>query len=140
MEDAYRLTVAEASRLIRDGRLTPIRLLESVLGRIEELEPRVEAWVTLDEEGARASAEALTREAEEGDLRSPVHGIPVGVKDIYFTGGLRTTMGSPIYADYVPTFDAETVRLLREAGAVFPGMTAPASRSSLTVSASNVGT
>ena len=93
MEDAYRLTVAEASRLIRDGRLTPIRLLESVLGRIEELEPRVEAWVTLDEEGARASAEALTKEAEEGDLRSPVHGIPVGVKDIYFTGGLRTTMG-----------------------------------------------
>ncbi len=123
MEDAYRLTVAEASRLIRDGRLTPIRLLESVLGRIEELEPRVEAWVTLDEEGARASAEALTREAEEGDLRSLVHGIPVGVKDIYFTGGLRTTMGSPIYADYVPTFDAETVRLLREAGAVIPGKT-----------------
>ena len=123
MEDAYRLTVAEASRLIRDGRLTPIRLLESVLGRIEELEPRVEAWVTLDEEGARASAEALTKEAEEGDLRSPVHGIPVGVKDIYFTGGLRTTMGSPIYADYVPTFDAETVRLLREAGAVIPGKT-----------------
>lgn len=123
MRDAYRLTVAEASGLIGRGELTPSRLLESVLGRIRELEPGVEAWVTLDEEGARAAAGRLTREAEEGSLRSPVHGIPVGIKDIYFTEGLRTTMGSPLYGDYLPAYDAETVRLLREAGAVVPGKT-----------------
>jgi aspartyl-tRNA(Asn)/glutamyl-tRNA(Gln) amidotransferase subunit A len=123
MNDAYKLTMSEASRLIGRGELTPNRLLESVLGRIEELEPRVEAWVTLDEEGARAVAERLTREAEEGVLRSPVHGIPVGIKDIYFTEGMKTTMGSPIYGDFVPSFDAETVRLLKQAGAVIPGKT-----------------
>jgi aspartyl-tRNA(Asn)/glutamyl-tRNA(Gln) amidotransferase subunit A len=123
MREAYRLTIAEASSLIRRGELTPIQLLDSVLGRINELEPKVEAWVTLDEEGATASAEMLTKEAEEGSLRSPVHGIPVGIKDIYFTESLKTTMGSPLYGDYIPTHDAETVRLLREAGAIIPGKT-----------------
>lgn len=123
MREAYRLTIAEASSLIREGELTPIQLLDSVLGRIHELEPKVEAWVTLDEEGARATAEMLTKEAEEGSLRSPVHGIPVGIKDIYFTEGLKTTMGSPLYGDYIPTHDAETVRLLKEAGAIIPGKT-----------------
>jgi aspartyl-tRNA(Asn)/glutamyl-tRNA(Gln) amidotransferase subunit A len=123
MREAYRLTIVEASSLMRKGELTPIQLLDSVLGRIHELEPKVEAWVTLDEEGATAAAERLTKEAEEGSLRSPVHGIPVGIKDIYFTEGLKTTMGSPLYGDYIPTQDAETVRLLKEAGAIIPGKT-----------------
>ena len=123
MRGAYRLTIAEVSSLMRKGEVTPIQLLDSVLGRIHELEPKVEAWVTLDEEGATAAAERLTKEAEEGSLRSPVHGIPVGIKDIYFTEGLKTTMGSPLYGDYIPTQDAETVRLLREAGAIIPGKT-----------------
>ena len=123
MREAYRLTIAEASSLIRKRELTPIQLLDSVLGRIQELEPKVEAWVTLNEEGATAAAERLTKEAEEGSLRSPVHGIPVGIKDIYFTEGLKTTMGSPLYGDHIPTQDAETVRLLKEAGAIIPGKT-----------------
>jgi aspartyl-tRNA(Asn)/glutamyl-tRNA(Gln) amidotransferase subunit A len=121
--EPYELTIAEASRLIREGKLTPTRLLESILKRIDGLEPVLEAWVTMDEERAMSDAEALTREAEEGSLRGPVHGIPVGVKDIYFTRGLRTTMGSKIYADYIPEYDAETVAILREAGAVIPGKT-----------------
>ena len=119
----YRLTIAKASRLIREGRLTPIRLLESMLRRIGEVEPLVEAWVTLDEEGARASAEELTREAEEGRLRSRVHGIPVGMKDIFNTRGLETAMGSSLYEGHVPDRDAEAVRMLREAGTVVPGKT-----------------
>jgi aspartyl-tRNA(Asn)/glutamyl-tRNA(Gln) amidotransferase subunit A len=123
MMEPYELTIAEASRHIREGKLTPTRLLESILKRIEGLEPTLEAWVTMDEERAISDAEALTREAEEGSLRGPVHGIPVGIKDIYFTRGLRTTMGSKIYADYVPEYDAETVAILREAGAVIPGKT-----------------
>jgi aspartyl-tRNA(Asn)/glutamyl-tRNA(Gln) amidotransferase subunit A len=121
--EPYELTIAESSHLIRDGKLTPTGLLESILKRIEALEPTLEAWVTMDLERAISDAEALTREAEEGALRGPVHGIPVGVKDIYFTQGLRTTMGSKIYADYIPEYDAETVAILREAGAVIPGKT-----------------
>lgn len=121
--EPHELTITEASRLIREGKLTPTRLLESILKRIDDLEPALEAWVTMDEERAVSDAEALTREAEEGSLRGPVHGIPVGVKDIYFTRGLRTTMGSKIYADHTPEYDAETVAILREAGAVIPGKT-----------------
>jgi len=121
--EPYELTIAEASRLIREGKLTPTRLLESTLKRIHDLEPALEAWVTMDEECALSEAEVLTLEAEEGSLRSLVHGIPVGIKDIYFTQGLRTSMGSTIYADYVPDYDAETVAILREAGALIPGKT-----------------
>jgi aspartyl-tRNA(Asn)/glutamyl-tRNA(Gln) amidotransferase subunit A len=121
--EPFELTIAETSLLILKGKLTPTRLLESILKRINDLEPALEAWVTMDEEHALSDAEALTREAEEGSLRGPVHGIPVGVKDIYFTKGLRTTMGSSIYADYIPEYDAETVAILREAGAVIPGKT-----------------
>jgi aspartyl-tRNA(Asn)/glutamyl-tRNA(Gln) amidotransferase subunit A len=121
--EPYERTIAEASNLIREGKLTPIRFLESVLKRIDGLETVLEAWVTMDEERALSDAEALTREAEEGVFRGPVHGIPVGVKDIYFTQGLRTTMGSSIFADYIPEYDAETVSILREAGAVIPGKT-----------------
>jgi aspartyl-tRNA(Asn)/glutamyl-tRNA(Gln) amidotransferase subunit A len=121
--EPYERTIAEASNLIREGKLTPIRFLESVLKRIDGLETVLEAWVTMDEERALSDAEALTREAEEGVFRGPVHGIPVGVKDIYFTQGLRTTMGSSIFADYIPEYDAETVSILREAGSVIPGKT-----------------
>ena len=121
--EPFEFTIAESSRLIQEGKLTPTGLLQSVLKRINDLELILEAWVTMDEERAISDAEALAREAEEGSLRGPVHGIPVGVKDIYFTQGLRTTMGSPIYADHIPEYDAETVAILREAGAVIPGKT-----------------
>ncbi|UCH57668.1 MAG: amidase [Candidatus Bathyarchaeota archaeon] len=120
---AYRLTIAEASELISGGKLTPTELLESVFGRIERLEPKLEAWVSLDKEGAMDTAEGLTVEAEEGMLRSPIHGIPIGVKDIYYTEGIKTTMGSPLYRDFVPSYDAETVKVIKEAGAVIPGKT-----------------
>ena len=121
--EAHKLTVSEASRLIRGGELSPSELLEGLLERIDALEPRLEAWVTVDREGARAAAERLSREAEEGRIREPLHGVPVGVKDIYYTAGLRTTMGSRIYRGFVPEKDAETVRRLREAGAVILGKT-----------------
>jgi aspartyl-tRNA(Asn)/glutamyl-tRNA(Gln) amidotransferase subunit A len=121
--EPHELTVAGASQLIREGKLTPTRFLESILKRIDNLEPTLEAWVTMDRERALSDAEALTREAQEGSIRGPVHGIPIGIKDIFFTQGLKTTMGSPIYADYIPEYDAETVTILREAGAVIPGKT-----------------
>lgn len=121
--DAYRLTIAEASRLIKRGVLTPAELVESVLRRIERLEPSLEAWVTLDREGAIEAATALTEEAEEGQFRGPLHGIPVGVKDIFYTAGMRTAMGSPVYSGFVPSHDSYAVFRLREAGAVILGKT-----------------
>ena len=74
--DAHKLTVSEASRLIRYGQLSPSELLEGLIKRIDRLEPRLRAWVTVDREGARARSEELTREAEEGNLRGPSTGYP----------------------------------------------------------------
>ena len=121
--DAYKLSLSEASRLIRLGELSPSDLLEALLQRIEELEPEIRAWVTLDAEGARAAATRLSEEAEAGEIQGALHGIPVGVKDIYYTRGLRTTMGSPIYRDFIPTYDARTIEKLRKAGAIILGKT-----------------
>ena len=121
--EPYEFTISESSRLIREGTLTPTDLLESIIQRIEDLESTLEAWVTMDQDRAVSDAEERTKEAVNGSLRGQVHGIPIGVKDIYFTQGLRTSMGSQIYADYVPEYDAETVAILREAGAVIPGKT-----------------
>jgi aspartyl-tRNA(Asn)/glutamyl-tRNA(Gln) amidotransferase subunit A len=121
--EPYRLSLAEASRMIRDGSLTPTRLAESLLERIDRLEPAVEAWVTVDREAVMKAAEAATMEAEEGRIRSPLHGVPFGVKDIYYTEGMRTTMGSQLYSSFVPDRDAVVVKTLKEAGAVVLGKT-----------------
>jgi aspartyl-tRNA(Asn)/glutamyl-tRNA(Gln) amidotransferase subunit A len=83
----------------------------------------VEAWVTVDRDAVMVAAEAATREAEEDRIRSPLHGVPFGVKDIYYTEGMRTTMGSQLYSSFVPDHDAAVVKTLKEAGAVVLGKT-----------------
>ncbi len=119
----YELSIVEASSSIRDGSLSPVDLAGSLLDRIDEVEPRLEAWVTVNRDQVMKDAEESTRKLREGSPKSGVHGIPVGVKDIYFTKGLKTTMGSPIYGDYVPTVDADMVTTIKEAGGIVLGKT-----------------
>jgi aspartyl-tRNA(Asn)/glutamyl-tRNA(Gln) amidotransferase subunit A len=121
--DPYKLTASEAAKQIKEGELTPVKLAESLLKRIELLEPILEAWVSLDPQEVMDNAMRATKEAEENIFKSPLHGIPVGVKDIYYTSGTRTTMGSPIYKDLIPEYDADTVKFLKEAGMVILGKT-----------------
>jgi aspartyl-tRNA(Asn)/glutamyl-tRNA(Gln) amidotransferase subunit A len=121
--DAHRLTLSEAVRLIRDGVLTPTRYAESLLDRIDALEPIVDAWVTVEREKVLAAAEEASKEAAEGVFRSPLHGVPVGVKDIYYTEGILTTMGSPLFRGFVPSNDADVVKSLKRAGAIILGKT-----------------
>jgi len=121
--EAHELTISKASSLISSGGLSPIDFLEALLRRIDRFEPKIDAWVTIDREGAMEAAERLESEAEDGLIRGPLHGIPVGVKDIFYTKGLRTTMGSPIYRGFVPSHDAAAVAKLREAGAIILGKT-----------------
>lgn len=123
MKAAYMFTVAEASLRIRRRELSPIELIDSVLGRIDRLEPILEAWVTLDREGAIATAQQLAKEAEQGKLRGPLHGIPVGIKDIFYTTGMKTAAGSKLYAEFIPSYDATSVTRLKEAGAIILGKT-----------------
>jgi len=121
--DLTSLTITQASEMIQSGEIKPTDLLEAHLERIAKLEPKLEAWVTIDAEAARTSAKQADMEAQSGNIRSRLHGIPVGVKDIYYTKGLRTTMGSPIYKDFIPDRDSEIVAKLRRSGAIIIGKT-----------------
>ncbi len=115
------LTLAEASRLIRRREISPTELTEACLARIRTLEPQVNAFITVMAEEAMATARLLGEEAARGELRGPLHGIPVGVKDLFFTAGFPTTAGSPLLAHHIPQEDATVVARLRQAGAVVVG-------------------
>lgn len=121
--ELYKLSASEAAQQIREGILTPTKLAEALIERIEKIEPSLEAWVTFNPATVMEAAELASMEANERIFRSPLHGVPVGVKDIYFTEGIRTTMGSPIYSAFVPTYDAETVSTLKKAGMIILGKT-----------------
>lgn len=109
---------------IRRKELAPTEVVEAVLARIEALEPTLNAFVTLTADAARAAARAVEEKLARGEDVGPLAGVPVAIKDLYETAGVRTTAGSRVLADYVPTHDATAVRRLREAGAVSVGKTA----------------
>ncbi|MCI0456544.1 MAG: amidase [Gemmataceae bacterium] len=116
-------TIHAAADDVRDGRLAPLDLLDFCLANIDRHEPRVKAWVLLDRDGARAEARRLTDELQRGRYRGPLHGIPVGIKDIFDVFDWPTAAGSKLWANSIARRDATTVQRLREAGAVFLGKT-----------------
>jgi amidase len=113
----------DLARMIRSGELSASELLAAVLARIEAVNPSVNAIVTLAAEQAQGVAKELDSLAARGEFRGPLHGLPIAVKDVAETKGIRTTFGSPIYASYVPSSDAPYVALLKQAGAVVIGKT-----------------
>jgi len=113
----------ELARMIRSRELSATELLAAVLARIEAVNPTVNAIVTLAAEQALSTAAELDSLAAHGSFLGPLHGLPIAVKDLAETAGIRTTFGSPIFASYVPTFDAPHVALLKQAGAVVIGKT-----------------
>jgi len=119
-EELWRLGAAEAAHRIAAGELAATALVAACLERISEREEAVEAWVHLDAE--RALAQARERDAAPAPL-GPLHGVPVGVKDIVDTAGLPTELGTPIHAGRRPAADAACVARLRAAGAVVLGKT-----------------
>ena len=119
----YEMTAAAAARAIRKKRLSPVELLDSLLGRIAAVEGRIKAWTILDAKGARRQAKALADEAARGRFRGPLHGVPFAAKDIYYTDGIPTEAGSKVLKGFVPTFDATAVARLKGAGAVLLGKT-----------------
>jgi aspartyl-tRNA(Asn)/glutamyl-tRNA(Gln) amidotransferase subunit A len=119
--DTLRMTIEAAAEAIRAREISPVSLLEACLARIATLEPRLNAFITVTADLAREQAREAEREIQAGRYKGPLHGIPVAVKDLFATKGIRTTAGSRILADWVPTEDATVVRRLREAGAVLLG-------------------
>jgi len=123
MSELSELTATEAAQRIRQRDLSPVELVEALLQQIDRLESKVQAWVTLDRAGALATAQQLAAEAERGSIRGLLHGVPIGVKDIYYTAGMKTTCGSRVLAEHVPNYDASTVTRLKQAGAIILGKT-----------------
>jgi len=113
-------TAAEDVRL---GRLTPVDLLDKCLARIDRYEENVRAWVLVDRAGARAEAERLTKELRQGPRRSPLHGMPLAIKDIFDVFDWPTAAGSKRWAQSCARADATVVERLRRAGAVLLGKT-----------------
>ena len=118
--EAGRPGIEAAARLVRERRMSPLELVEAALARAAELR-RLNAFITVTADLAREQAREAEREIAAGRYRGPLHGIPIGVKDLFATSGIRTTAGSRVLGDWIPTEDATVVHQLNEAGGVLVG-------------------
>ena len=121
--DLLQVTALELGRKIRDKEITAVEAAEASLAQIRKVEDTVHAYVTVDEEGALLRARQVQEKIEAGELAGPLAGVPVAVKDNMCTKGMRTTCSSRILENFVPTYDADAVERLADAGAVILGKT-----------------
>lgn len=115
------ITIAVASDLLRRKEISPVEITSACLARIEELNSSINAFITVMRDSALAEARAAEAEINAGKWRGPLHGIPIGLKDLIDTAGVKTTCGSALFADRVPSEDAFIVQHLKRAGAVLIG-------------------
>ena len=123
MTELHRIGLHDAAKRIRSGKLKPSTYLQSLLARIDSLEATVKAWQWLDRERAAELARAADPAATPWKAAHPLHGVPVGVKDNFYTAGIPTEMGCRLYAGFVPEETAEVVTRLERAGALMLGKT-----------------
>jgi len=124
MSELHWLSAAQAARAIAAKELSPVALMQALLDRIARLDPKLNVFIRLDAEAALAAAMAAETEAAAGRLRGPLHGVPVGIKDIIDVAGLPTTAHSKILEDNIAAADAVCVQKLRGAGAIVLGKVA----------------
>ncbi len=121
MTDLHFLTIAEASAKIRAKTLSPVELTQAYLARVKALDGELNSHILVLEDQALAAAKQAEADIMAGGWKGPLHGIPIGLKDIYNTAGITTTGHSDLFKDHVPAEDAFTVKCLRDAGAIFTG-------------------
>jgi aspartyl-tRNA(Asn)/glutamyl-tRNA(Gln) amidotransferase subunit A len=114
-------TFLAASQAIRAKRISPLELTQICLQRIETIDPKIKAFITVTAESALAEARIATNETARGEYRGPLHGIPLAIKDLFDVRGVATTAGSPLLKDNIAAEDAFVIKQLREAGAIFLG-------------------
>ena len=117
------LSAVELSKAIRSGKTTATEAMEAVLEQIEKTEPAYNCYVTVDREGALQRAAEVQAKIEAGELTGALAGVPVAIKDNMCTEGMLTTCSSKILGNFIPTFSAEAVLRLEQAGAVLIGKT-----------------
>ena len=115
------LSIAEASEHVANKQLSPVEIISAHLERIEQTDDRLNSFITLLGHESLAAAKEAERSIQSGSYLGPLHGIPIGLKDLYYTKGVRTTVGSKIMRDFVPDTDAAVTERFREAGAIIIG-------------------
>ena len=123
MADYVHLPIYQLAPLLQRKELSPVELTKATLQRIERYNPKLNGFITVTADEALREAQAAEREIGQGHYRGPLHGIPISIKDLFATRGVRTTGGSKLFADWVPDHDATAVARLRQAGAVIVGKT-----------------
>jgi Asp-tRNA(Asn)/Glu-tRNA(Gln) amidotransferase A subunit family amidase len=123
LTDLHALSATDAARLIRDGAISSEQYVAACLARVRETDARIEAWAFLDPDYALSQARAADRYRLSGQAIGPLHGVPIGIKDIIDTADMPTENGSPLHAGRTPSRDAAVITLLRAAGAVIIGKT-----------------
>jgi Asp-tRNA(Asn)/Glu-tRNA(Gln) amidotransferase A subunit family amidase len=123
MDQLTDIGAVELRRLIGRKEISPVELLAACLARIDAVNPSINAMVALDREGAAVAARRAEQVVLRGEALGPLHGLPIGVKDLSETAGLKTTFGSLLFKDYIPTADEGPVARMRAAGAVILGKT-----------------
>lgn len=121
MSEPHFMTIAEASAKIRAKTMSPVELTRAYMARIKALDGQLNSHILVLEDQAMTAAKQAEAEIMGGGWKGPLHGIPIGLKDIYNTAGIATTGHSDLFKDHVPTEDAFTVKCLRDAGAIFTG-------------------
>ena len=96
MPQPYELTVSQAAQEIREKKLSPVALAQDLLNRIEATDEALKAWVTIDREEVLTNAKRREEEAQQENIQGPLHGVPVGLKDIFYTAGMKTAAGSKV--------------------------------------------
>src|SRR5689334_17838388 len=119
--DLAKLSLGEAAELVRARKISPVELTQECLKRVERLNPKLNAFITVTAESALAQAREAEAEVQKGQWKGHLHGIPIALKDLVDTAGVRTTAGSAVFKERVPTQDAEITRRLKAAGAVLLG-------------------
>src|SRR5215831_7044119 len=117
------LSLTELSELIRSRKVSPVEVTRNILERIERLHPASNAYITVTRDVAMKSAQEAESEIQQKKWRGLLHGVPLAVKDLFDTAGIKTTAGSAVFKDRVPEQDAEVIRKLKAAGAVLVGKT-----------------
>ena len=115
------LTAVAMAQLVRDREVSPVELVRAALDAIGATDARLNAWCDVLADLALARAAQLEAEARRGTLRGPLHGVPIGVKDLFSTAGIRTRRGSPLYADSISTENSPAVQRMLDAGAIMVG-------------------
>ncbi len=122
-EDWTFLSISELSELIRTRKVSPVEITRAVLERIDKLNPALSAYITVTADLAMKSAQEAESEIQHNRWRGPLHGVPIALKDLFDTAGVRTTAASALFKDRIPGQDAEVIRRLKAAGAVLLGKT-----------------